>query len=88
MGFDTIEILNLIFLLRIEDFCYNLFQDSSTLSKRSKKDQQERFVYFVIKCQSDMEKGADTGTLSAEIFEKYGIFLTVEDYAPLFSEEN
>ena len=39
---------------------------------------------------SDMEKGADmrTRTLSAEIFEDCGIFLIVEDYAPLFSEEN
>ena len=35
-----------------------------------------------------MEKGADTGTLSAEIFENCGIFLITEDYAPLFSEEN
>ena len=35
-----------------------------------------------------MEKGADTRTLSAEIFENYGNFLIVEDYAPLFSEEN
>ena len=37
---------------------------------------------------SDMEKGADTRTLSAEIFENCGNFLIVEDYAPLFSEEN
>ena len=36
----------------------------------------------------DMEKGADTGTLSAEIFENCGYILIVEDYAPLFSEEN
>ena len=36
----------------------------------------------------DMEKGAETRTLSAEIFEDCGIFLIVEDYAPLFSEEN
>ena len=36
----------------------------------------------------DMEKGADTRTLSAEIFENCGNFLIVEDYAPLFSEEN
>jgi len=35
-----------------------------------------------------MEKGADTRTLSAEIFENCGKFLIVEDYAPLFSEEN
>ena len=35
-----------------------------------------------------MEKGADTPTLSAEIFEKCGNFLIEEDYAPLFSEEN
>ena len=32
-----------------------------------------------------MEKGADTRTLSAEIFENCGYFLIVEDYAPLFS---
>ena len=37
---------------------------------------------------SDMEKGADTRTLSVEIFENCGNFLIVEDYAPLFSEEN
>ena len=37
---------------------------------------------------SDMEKGADARTLSAEIFENCGNFLIVEDYAPLFSEEN
>ena len=37
---------------------------------------------------ADMEKGADTRTLSTEIFENYGNFLIVEDYAPLFSEEN
>ena len=37
---------------------------------------------------ADMEKGADTRTLSVEIFENCGNFLTVEDYAPLFSEEN
>ena len=35
-----------------------------------------------------MEKGADTWTLSAEIFENCGNFLIVEDYAPLLSEEN
>ena len=35
-----------------------------------------------------MEKGADTRTLSAEIFETCGTFLIVEDYAPLFPEEN
>ena len=33
-------------------------------------------------------KGADTRTLSAEIFENWGNFLIVEDNAPLFSEEN
>ena len=38
--------------------------------------------------RADMEKGADTRTLSAEIFENRGNFLIVEDYAPLFSEEN
>ena len=37
---------------------------------------------------SDMEKGADARTLSAEIFENCGNFLIVEDYAPLLSEEN
>ena len=35
-----------------------------------------------------MEKGVDTLTLSAEIFENCGNFLIVEDYAPLFSEES
>ena len=35
-----------------------------------------------------MEKGVDTRTLSVEIFENCGNFLIVEDYAPLFSEEN
>ena len=35
-----------------------------------------------------MEKGIDTRTLSAESFENCGHFLIVEDYAPLFSEEN
>ena len=35
---------------------------------------------------TDMEKGADTRTLSAEVFENCGNFLNVEDYAPLFSE--
>ena len=35
-----------------------------------------------------MEKSADTSTLSAEIFENCGNFLIVENYAPLFSEEN
>ena len=40
-------------------------------------------------CQyADMEKGADTRTLSAEICENCGIFLIEEDYAPLFSKEN
>ena len=42
---------------------------------------------FITK-NADMEKGADTRTLSAEIFENCGNFLIVEDYAPLFSEEN
>ena len=37
---------------------------------------------------TDMEKGVDTRTLSAEIFENCRNFLIVEDYAPLFSEEN
>ena len=37
---------------------------------------------------SDMEKGAETLTLSAEIFENCGIFLILEDYAPFLSEEN
>ena len=35
-----------------------------------------------------MEKGVDTQTLSAEIFENCGNFLIVEDYAPEFSEED
>ena len=38
--------------------------------------------------EADMEKGADTRTLSAEIFENCRIFWILEDYAPLFSEEN
>ena len=37
---------------------------------------------------SDMEKGADTRTLSAEIFYYCGKFFISEDYAPLSSEEN
>jgi len=35
-----------------------------------------------------MEKGVDTRTLSAEIFENCGNFMIVEEYAPIFSEEN
>ena len=35
-----------------------------------------------------MEKGADTRTLSAETFENCRNLLIVEDFAPLFSEEN
>ena len=35
-----------------------------------------------------MEKGAEPRTLSAEIFENCANFLIVEDYAPLFLEEN
>ena len=35
-----------------------------------------------------MEKGEDTQTLSVEIFENCGNILIMEDYAPLFSEEN
>ena len=35
-----------------------------------------------------MEKGVDTRTLFAEIFENCENFLIVEDYVPLFSEEN
>ena len=42
--------------------------------------------YF--KHHTDMEKGADTRTLSAEIFENFKKILIVEDYAPLFFEEN
>ena len=38
--------------------------------------------------EADMEKGTDTRTLSTEIFENCGNFLIVEDYAPLFSEDN
>ena len=34
------------------------------------------------------QKGVDTWTLSAEIFVNCGNFLIMEDYAPLFSEEN
>ena len=37
---------------------------------------------------TDMGKGANTWTLSWEIFGNCGNFLIVEDYAPLFSEEN
>ena len=40
-----------------------------------------------IALSADMEKGGDTRTLSAEIFENCGNFLIVEDYAPLFSEK-
>ena len=36
----------------------------------------------------DMEKGADTQTLSAEIFQNCGNFLIEEDYAPLFLKDN
>ena len=36
--------------------------------------------------RSDMEKGADTWTLSAAVFENCGNFLNLGDYAPLFSE--
>ena len=46
------------------------------------------FQPHVDKPQLDMEKGEDMRTLSAEIFEYYGNFLIVEDYAPLISEEN
>ena len=35
-----------------------------------------------------MEKGVDARTLSTEIFENCRNFLIVEDYTPLFSEEN
>ena len=35
-----------------------------------------------------MEEGADTRTLSADIFENCGNFLIVVDNAPLFLEEN
>ena len=41
-------------------------------------------MYFL----ADMEKGADTRTLFAEIFENCGNFFIVADYAPLFLEEN
>ena len=37
---------------------------------------------------ADVEKGAYMRTLSVEIFENCGNVLIVEDYAPLFSEEN
>ena len=39
------------------------------------------------KLRTDKEKDADTRTF-AEVFENCGNFLIVEDYAPLFSEEN
>ena len=35
----------------------------------------------------DMEKGADTQTLSAEIFENCGHFWIVEEYSPSYSEQ-
>ena len=35
-----------------------------------------------------MEKGVDTRTLSVKIFENCEKFLIVEDYAPVFLEEN
>ena len=35
----------------------------------------------------DMEKGVDTRTLSAEIFENCGFFFIVEDFAPLFQKK-
>ena len=49
---------------------------------------QPLFGYGLTILWTDMEKGADTQTLSVEIFENCGNFLIVEDYAPLFSEEN
>ena len=47
-----------------------------------------RILFFFKIGDADMEKGADTRTLSAEIFENCRNCLIVEDYAPLFSEEN
>ena len=35
-----------------------------------------------------MVKGMDVRTKSVEIFQNCGNFLIVEDYAPLYSEEN
>ena len=37
-----------------------------------------------LQTETDMEKGADTWTMSAETFENCGNFLILEDYAPLF----
>ena len=48
--------------------------------------QQDLPCHFLY--STDMEKGADTRTLSAEIFENCGNIWIVEDYAPLFLGEN
>ena len=37
---------------------------------------------------ADMEKGVDTRILSAEIFDNCGNILIVDNFSPLFSEEN
>ena len=44
-------------------------------------------AHFARNSGPDMEKGADTRTLSAEIFENCGNFLIVEDYAPFFQKK-
>ena len=49
---------------------------------------QKSYANTDTKPSSDMEKGADTRTFSAEIFENCGNFFIVEYHAPLFSEEN
>ena len=51
-------------------------------------DGGEGWYRIIFISDPDIEKFADTWTLSAEIFENCGNFLIVEDYAPLFSEEN
>ena len=51
---------------------------------------KDTVVWWLYACKAtspaDMEKGADTRTL--RIFENCGNFFIVEDYAPLFPEEN
>ena len=51
---------------------------------------QNRVLLFLTICfvtpSPDMEKSADTRTLSAEILENCGNFLIVDDFVPLFSE--
>ena len=53
-------------------------------------DNMEPQLDFIIKPNSlrtDMEKGADARTLSAEIFENCGNFHIVEEYSPISSQE-